>query len=69
MRCAAPYLETTDLIERLRQLTPGLTDEDISTLEAVLTSPSNPPSPETGSGETGPSNPPPPKTGFGETGS
>ena len=56
MRCAAVYLETTDLIERLRQLTPGLTDEDISTLEAALTSSSNLPSPETGSGETGSSN-------------
>ena len=52
--CAAPYFETTDMIERLRELSPALTDQDLADIEAELSSSnssnsSNPP--HTGPGE------------------
>lgn len=60
-RCAGPYLETIEIIERLRHLSPELTNEDVAEIEVELNSSdpsdpsnsSNPPSPQTGSGEAG----------------
>ena len=56
VRCASPYLETIDVIERLRELSPELSDQDLADIGSELTSSSlpnasNPPSPQSGSGE------------------
>lgn len=37
--CAASYLETTDLLPRIRHFSPDLTDADITALTAALSSP------------------------------
>jgi len=34
--CARPYLETTDIIGRLKHFTPGLTEADVSEIQAEL---------------------------------
>jgi hypothetical protein len=56
--CAGPYLETVDVIERLRHLSPELTDQDVAAIQAEINSGSsnssnlpNPPPPPSGSGE------------------
>lgn len=41
VRCAAPYFETTDVMERLRHLTPRLTEQDVMEIQAEL-APTNP---------------------------
>ena len=42
VHCAGPYFETIDVIERLRHLSPELTDQDVAEFQAELTSgPSN----------------------------
>jgi hypothetical protein len=38
-RCAASYLETMDVVERLRQLSPDLTDQDMAEIQADLAAP------------------------------
>ena len=35
-RCAAPYLETIDVIERLRHLSPALTEQDLVEIRTEL---------------------------------
>jgi hypothetical protein len=34
--CARPYLETTEIIGRLKHFTPGLTEADVSEIQAEL---------------------------------
>jgi hypothetical protein len=43
VRCAAAYFETTDVLERLRHLTPDLTERDVSEIQAELASASSTP--------------------------
>ena len=50
VRCAGPYFETIDVIERLRHLSPDLTDLEVTEIQAELnasnfSTPSNPSNP------------------------
>jgi hypothetical protein len=47
-RCARAYLETTDVLARVRRFSPDLGEEDLRGLEAELRSPSPEPPPSSG---------------------
>jgi hypothetical protein len=49
-RCAQAYLETTDVLGRIRRFSPELGDEDLRGLQAELESPSPPGAPRTSGG-------------------
>jgi len=67
VRCASPYLETIDVIERLRHLSPDLSDQDVAEIQAELASgAANVSNPSTLPNS---SNPPPRQPGSGEASS